>query len=329
MIMADNQLLGNTLPEHHFALALLQQLDYAWFQDNLLKPCVGSLMDPLLPSSSSPLSPYQSIELMDAAHSKWASPVSHHPPRREMPCDRFKTSPPPTTRQALASPRVFLEDLSEGTQNKLQSDHQPPQATGLHAVAACPLVSQRHICSIALADSVLVTPGTLQAQVAVRDPKDSQTNENSGAPKLESIESGKQLKASPADTQLSQPALRVLRTQKAQKDPRKSSKSMTALEFDELQGLMDLGFHFGHDDLTPRIMRMVPVIRHKLVEEGDFGRIRKAISMKPKQSSLEAWVVRRSAVPLHDWQTPAAREDMKENLKFWARAVALTVRQEC
>lgn len=304
---------SHTLPEHHSALALLQQLDHAWFHDNLLKPRVG-LIDAFLPSSQ-PLSPYQSVELMDAAHSEWAaSPFSQRPRSGEMPCARFESRT-----CTLGSTPLSGNDSSEGSKNALEPD-QPPQS-------ARALVSQWHVFSNPLADTVLVPPATLQACVVkdVQNLKDIDANENIRPRNLKSVEPGKQLRVSLVDGQLPHPALRMLGTKRVQ---RKSSKSMTSLEFDELQGFMDLGFRFSQDDLTPRIVSMFPALRHKLEEDGGSKQSHTTIVTKPKQSSV-AWLVRRSAAPSHHWQVPATSEDMKEHLKFWARAVASTVRQEC
>lgn len=316
MLGSEKLASSNTLPEHHSALALLQQLDHAWFHDNLLKPR-GGLIDAFLPSAQ-PLSPYQSVELTDAARSKWAvSPFSQRPRSGEMPCARFEAL---SCTRTLGSTRLSGNDASQGSKDALEHDHRPES---VHA-----LVSQRHVFSNPLADTVLVPPAPLQAWVVKDLPnfKEFEANENIRPRNLKTVERGKHLRVSLVDGQLPQPALKVLGTKKAQ---RKSSKSMTALEFDELQGFMDLGFHFSQDDLTPRIVSMFPALRYKFEEDGGSKQNLKTIVTKPSQSSVATWLVQRSAAPLHPWQVPATSEDMKEHLKFWARAVASTVRQEC
>lgn len=305
---------SNTLPEHYSALSVMQQLDHFWFRDNILKLRVGVM------STSSILSPYRSIELMEALDNKLGASSSSSR-LREMPRARFEPLPPS---RAATSSRPSRKSPLEGSRNPGHRLRQEPQT-------ALPLVARRQIWSSPLADTVLTPPGALQAWIVkdFRALKGVQLVENSPhSRKLESIKSGKQLKVSLAD---SQPQLLPgeLETKLAKKDQRKSSKSMTALEFDELQGFKDLGFHFGQDDLTPRIVNMFPALRHKLGEDGEARRSPRASFTKPKQGPPEAWLVRRSASPLHRWQTPATSEDMKEHLKFWARAVASTVRQEC
>ena len=87
------------------------------------------------------------------------------------------------------------------------------------------------------------------------------------------------------------------------KDKRKSSKSMTSLDFDELQAC---GFNFGKEDSGS-----YPNLKYYILPEV-FG-------PGPISSSTAHL---RWHVPV----TAEGRADMKEHLKFWARAVASTVR---
>lgn len=92
--------------------------------------------------------------------------------------------------------------------------------------------------------------------------------------------------------------------------------------------IMDLGLHICKDDRSPRVLTMLPALRHQLMEDDGHGKSFRMI----KPHCPKAWFVQRSDSPLVNWTIPAPTEenvDMKEHLKFWARAVASTVRQEC
>lgn len=315
VLVSDMAASGHTLPEHHSALALLQLMDHTWFQDNLLKPRVG-LIDAFLPLPSSHLrSPYQSIELTDAALSEWTTSCSSQLPRSgSMPRARFETR----------SSSLELCNAPDSGYVLAVFDHwlrqNPPCAHGI--------IFQQHVSPRFPTDTVRAPSAALQAWFAndLRNRKAFEEIENLQVEKFKSVDYGKQPRVSLMDGQLPQPSLRLLGTKRAQ---RKNSKSMTACEFNELQGFMDLGFHFSQEDMTPRIVKMFPVLQRKLEEAGSSQKRLEIVRQKPIQSSGTTWLVRQSSTPLRQWQIPATREDMKEHLKFWARAVASTVRQEC
>ncbi|XP_020594601.1 uncharacterized protein LOC110034698 [Phalaenopsis equestris] len=96
----------------------------------------------------------------------------------------------------------------------------------------------------------------------------------------------------------------------------KKWRSLGDLETMELQGFRDLGFVF---DETEGLFRC---IRGRKEEEEEDGGM--------KSSYLPAaWLTRRSAPPMVLGLGFWSGEEMKEQLRFWARAVAFTVRQDC
>ncbi|GMJ10167.1 hypothetical protein like AT3G15115 [Hibiscus trionum] len=99
-------------------------------------------------------------------------------------------------------------------------------------------------------------------------------------------------------------------------------KSHSDLAFQELQGFKDLGFTFDNEDLSPDVVNILPGLQGTKIDELKQERVR-----KPYLS--EAWFVQCPAPPLPACGTKNTAEDMKAQIKFWARAVATNVRQEC
>lgn len=96
------------------------------------------------------------------------------------------------------------------------------------------------------------------------------------------------------------------------------SRSLSALEFEELKGFMDLGFEFNEGETNPSIVSIVPGLR-RLRKEGRVSR--------PYLS--EAWGElsgRRDVVM--NLRIPYGKNemDMKEHLKVWAHVVASSVK---
>lgn len=137
--------------------------------------------------------------------------------------------------------------------------------------------------------------------------------------KLESIPSGKQLQvpANPADLGAQQSSVR-------RRDRRRATKSMTDLEIDEVKGFIDLGFKFNMNNLSPHVVNMLPGLQRL-----GGQRVQNSIVSRPYLS--EAWLTPRSESPVLNWRVPSQHGEtvaMKEQLKFWARAVASTMQQE-
>ncbi|XP_042521076.1 uncharacterized protein LOC122094369 [Macadamia integrifolia] len=101
-------------------------------------------------------------------------------------------------------------------------------------------------------------------------------------------------------------------------------KTMSDLEIEELQGFKDLGFTFNKEDLSPSVVNIIPGLRDRSDEANNCDEDKEM--RRPYLS--EAWVLQRSSAPvMPNWvQRRTDGEDMKEQLKVWARAVASNVR---
>ncbi|KAL5564314.1 hypothetical protein UlMin_027478 [Ulmus minor] len=104
---------------------------------------------------------------------------------------------------------------------------------------------------------------------------------------------------------------------------RKGRKSLSDLEFEEVQGFKDLGFTFENKELNPSVVSILPGLQEK--KPRDLGLENKA--RRPYLS--EAWMVQSCAPPNPNWASLRSSNDMKAQIKFWVRAVASNVRQEC
>ncbi|KAK4744277.1 hypothetical protein SAY87_010589 [Trapa incisa] len=108
----------------------------------------------------------------------------------------------------------------------------------------------------------------------------------------------------------------------------KSIKSRDELEFEELQGFKDLGFTFDNE-IGPDIVSILPGLQKEEdspPQGGGGGGDQK--HRKPYLS--EAWLSQSFAPSIPRWHPrEAGKEDVKAQIKFWARAVASNVRQEC
>ncbi|KAI9152766.1 hypothetical protein LWI28_000768 [Acer negundo] len=131
-----------------------------------------------------------------------------------------------------------------------------------------------------------------------------------------------------------------------------SFRSFCDLELEEVKGFMDLGFIFKKEDLSPRMMSVVPGLQrvglyknkhnpelefdeasHEIInddggddDENEQEEYEKSI-MRPYLS--EAWLIKRPDSPLLNLRMPrvSASADMKKHLRFWAKTVASTVNQ--
>ncbi|KAL8144115.1 hypothetical protein V2J09_017147 [Rumex salicifolius] len=111
------------------------------------------------------------------------------------------------------------------------------------------------------------------------------------------------------------------------------SMSLKALSDKEVQGFQDLGFRFHRKDLCPSFVNNLSTlsIKEEPNEEGEADDTDRRLKKSPSLS--EAWIAtqkRTNSLPIPKWgETKSSSEDMKAQIKFWARAVASNVRQEC
>ncbi|XP_062096295.1 uncharacterized protein LOC133802075 [Humulus lupulus] len=105
-------------------------------------------------------------------------------------------------------------------------------------------------------------------------------------------------------------------------------RSLSDLEIEEVQGFKDLGFTFDNKDkLNPSVVNIIPGLQEKK-EEDNMG-----LENKVRRPYLsEAWLTQSYGPPPPpppSWALRKSSQDMKAHIKFWARAVASNVHQEC
>ena len=103
-------------------------------------------------------------------------------------------------------------------------------------------------------------------------------------------------------------------------------KSLNDLEIEEVQGFKDLGFTFENKDLSPSVVNIIPGLQDK--EKKGINEDLKLEKVRRPYLS-EAWMLQSCAPQFPNWDDIARRrssEDMKAQIKFWARAVASNVR---
>ncbi|KAJ8754268.1 hypothetical protein K2173_002168 [Erythroxylum novogranatense] len=131
-----------------------------------------------------------------------------------------------------------------------------------------------------------------------------------------------------------------------------SCRNLEDLELEEVQGFMDLGFVFNKENLSPRMISLVPGLQRlglckKLINnsslidsgsvaEGDDNKLREEeaeaeqerVVIRPYLS--EAWLIKRPDSPLLKLRLArvSAPSDMKKHLRFWAKTVASVIHQE-
>ncbi|KAA8531381.1 hypothetical protein F0562_006090 [Nyssa sinensis] len=102
------------------------------------------------------------------------------------------------------------------------------------------------------------------------------------------------------------------------------TKSLTGEDLDELKGCLDLGFAFSYEEI-PELCNTLPALElcysmsQKFLDEQQ-----KSPESPPSPSASVA-----SETPIANWKISSPGdhpEDVKARLKFWAQAVACTVR---
>ncbi|KAL6196575.1 hypothetical protein ACLB2K_032189 [Fragaria x ananassa] len=99
-----------------------------------------------------------------------------------------------------------------------------------------------------------------------------------------------------------------------------SRKSLSDLEIEEVQGFKDLGFTFDKKDIAPSVVSILPGLQEKKRNE----ELNPDMVRRPYLS--EAWLVQSCAPPPPNLGAGRSAEDMKAQIKFWARSVASNVR---
>eukprot|EP01018_Ginkgo_biloba_P015857 Gb_38224 [translate_table: standard] len=103
---------------------------------------------------------------------------------------------------------------------------------------------------------------------------------------------------------------------------------MTDMEVEEVKGFMELGFSFTQDELSPRVMTLLPGLRRLTCTRQE-----KINTLTNKPHVSEGSMFQMSTSPEFSlppgWKIPAPNHkglDMKERLKLWARYVAFSVK---
>ncbi|KAL5989713.1 hypothetical protein ACLOJK_010607 [Asimina triloba] len=140
-------------------------------------------------------------------------------------------------------------------------------------------------------------------------------------PKLDTIPSGKdrtEFTEKTADPGVATPSKKAAGLGREKRQKKKMSKSLSDLEFEELKGLMDLGFTFPEAEVDSRLMSIVPGLqrwgKNSGKEETEIHD-RAAVS-RPYLS--EAWPVDPQEVdPLSNWKISAVVDgaDLKNQLR--------------
>ncbi|KAL6567350.1 hypothetical protein OROGR_001018 [Orobanche gracilis] len=117
------------------------------------------------------------------------------------------------------------------------------------------------------------------------------------------------------------------------KKMKRLSKSLSELEFEEMEGFMDLGFVFSEEDKgDSSLAEIIPGLQ-KLGRDCEERRIfEESCASRARPYLSEAWNVyhnrQMERAPLMEWRMPAVSNeiDMKDSLKWWAHSVASAVR---
>ncbi|XXG90254.1 hypothetical protein AAC387_Pa12g2066 [Persea americana] len=143
------------------------------------------------------------------------------------------------------------------------------------------------------------------------------------APKLDTNFSGKEAEEVTRQEKADRMSKKALGRRK-----KKGSRSLSELEFEELKGFLDLGFTFSEAEKDSRLLEIVPGLHRlgKMAEEEEEEPDDETVVSRPYLS--EAWSFdRKEEDPLMNWRISAVGNEMniKDQLKYWAHAVASTV----
>ncbi|CAN4105637.1 unnamed protein product [Withania somnifera] len=117
------------------------------------------------------------------------------------------------------------------------------------------------------------------------------------------------------------------------------SKSLSELEYEELNGFMDLGFEFSEEDVNSSLVDIIPGLQKlRKTRHSDDDDQQKVIFFEKSHDQSrarpylsEAWEVlerKKRMNPLMNWKVPETSNeiDIKHSLKWWAHTVASTVK---
>ncbi|EOA27961.1 hypothetical protein CARUB_v10024131mg [Capsella rubella] len=105
-------------------------------------------------------------------------------------------------------------------------------------------------------------------------------------------------------------------------DDLKRTKSLTDDDLEELKGCVDLGFGFNYEEI-PELCNTLPAL------ELCYSMSQKFIDQDHHSSSSSSLLLESPVSPIASWKISSPGDnpdDVKARLKFWAQAVACTVR---
>ncbi|KAE9585459.1 hypothetical protein Lal_00018093 [Lupinus albus] len=123
-------------------------------------------------------------------------------------------------------------------------------------------------------------------------------------------------------------------------DKSMSCKTLGELELDEVKGFMDLGFIFKKENLSPRMISVVPGLQRlglhqKLIDATEIVPYNDNEEKEEKRDIKrpylsEAWVIKRPDSPLLSLKIPkpCSASTMKKHLQVWAKTVASEIHQD-
>ncbi|XP_030459642.1 uncharacterized protein LOC115680029 [Syzygium oleosum] len=116
----------------------------------------------------------------------------------------------------------------------------------------------------------------------------------------------------------------------ADEDDLVRTKSLTDEDLDELKGCLDLGFGFSYDEI-PELCNTLPALElcYSMSQKFQLDDHQKSPERSATPSSAAESPPAAAASPIASWKISSPGdhpEDVKARLKFWAQAVACTVR---
>ncbi|KAJ7546784.1 hypothetical protein O6H91_08G054300 [Diphasiastrum complanatum] len=329
-----------TLREHDAALSLLEKLDEFWFFDSVIKwprnsggsssSCSGGLWRSCEGLASLP--PFRSIELV---HPERVCADVRKSGLQEFPRARFEKPPLCCAAESLTREDTVLNPSDEGGKIYPESSGSPRELSTTKNEISC-------IVSRAVEEDEPLLKETKSEEAATRELKHADE-------KLEANTSAKDqwdtATLTPSKAEMAEPMRKIpiplvpsstnvhLSGRPRRRRHRKhNSKGTDHIEYDEMKGFRELGFSFSQDKLTPRVISLFPGMKVDYAEGKNYSKVSFVASTQYKLYTSPTWWTTKPNSPLYNWQFPDPHQegvDMKAHLKFWARAVASTVRQEC
>ncbi|EYU30763.1 hypothetical protein MIMGU_mgv1a025120mg [Erythranthe guttata] len=151
-------------------------------------------------------------------------------------------------------------------------------------------------------------------------------------PKLQNISSGKQIVDFSKQVSAQENAKEIKKRKKWRKGIVK--RSLSALEFEEVKGFMDLGFVFDEDDKNSSLVSVIPGLQKmgKMAGDDYYEEKSNNSQLLSRPYLSESWgsssfFSERNNLMMN-WTVPSVKNEinMKDHLRIWAQNVASNVR---